>query len=86
MARIIQGAVRAMRVARFLAVRPQAFEQAPERRLIRWLSELIVTGQLAPEHGGRLIWLGVWPDSNYPAVLRPLVEGVIQWEDNPRET
>ena len=32
--RIIQGAVRAMRVARFLTVRLQAFEQAPERRLV----------------------------------------------------
>jgi hypothetical protein len=33
-ARIIQGAIRAMRVAGFVAVRPQAFEQAPERRLV----------------------------------------------------
>jgi hypothetical protein len=37
--------------------------------LIRWLSELIVAGELAPEDGARLIWqswLDFWPYSNYP--------------------
>ena len=54
--------------------------------LTRWLCELMVAGQLDAEHGGRLIWLGVWPDWNDYAILRPLVTAVIQWEDYPDET
>jgi hypothetical protein len=52
--------------------------------LIRWLSEQIVAGELAPEDGTRQIWqswLYFGPYSDYPAILRPLVAAVIQWEE-----
>jgi hypothetical protein len=54
--------------------------------LIHRVSELIVAGQLAPEDGAWLIWQSwdeFWPSSDYPALLWPLVEGALQWEDNP---
>ena len=63
--------------------------------LIRWLSERIVAGDLAPEDGAWLIeqtWLRFGPYSHYPAILRALVAGAIQWAewtrvwDTPRET
>jgi hypothetical protein len=63
--------------------------------LIRWLSELIVAGDLPPEDGVWLIeqsWLDAWQSSDYPAILRPLIGAAIQWDewaeewDTPRET
>jgi hypothetical protein len=63
--------------------------------LIRWLSQLIVAGDLPPEDGVWLIeqsWLDAWQSSDYPAILRPLIGAAIQWGewaeewDTPRET
>lgn len=49
--------------------------------LVRWWCQLIVDGRLAPEVGGRLIWLDGFNELDGPEMLRPLVGWVSEWED-----
>lgn len=60
--------------------------------LVRWWCQLIVTEELRPEIGGRLIWFDGWNELDCPEALQSLVGWVSEWDDwdpnwnVPRET